>query len=55
VIDTHLHHLDVKRFRYPWLETSWISRLAEEATASGLLGPLARGRRPTSPALTSLT
>ena len=85
MIDTHVHHLDLKRFRYPWLddpefeplrtdylpadyradagdvdaegwvhvqadvdhhtdpveETSWISRLAEEARASGLPGPLA--------------
>lgn len=85
MIDAHVHHLDVKRFRYPWLddpefgelsrdylpadyradaadiavegwvhvqadvdhtadpveETSWISRLAEEAQASGLPGPLA--------------
>ena len=85
MIDTHVHHLDQKRFRYPWLddpefdalrrgylpadyradagdvdvegwvhvqadvdhqtdpveETSWISRLAHEARASGLPGPLA--------------
>jgi hypothetical protein len=85
VIDTHVHHLDLNRFRYPWLddpefdalrtdylpadyradagdveiegwvhvqadvdhdsdpveETSWLSRLAEQARASGQPGPLA--------------
>ena len=85
MIDTHVHHLDLNRFRYPWLddpefdalrrdyapadyradlgdidaegwvhvqadvdhqadpvkETRWISRLAENARASGLPGPLA--------------
>jgi predicted TIM-barrel fold metal-dependent hydrolase len=85
VIDTHVHHLDLRQFRYPWLgdpefgelrrdylpadyradagaivvegwvhvqadvdhaadpveETCWISRLADEARASGLPGPLA--------------
>jgi predicted TIM-barrel fold metal-dependent hydrolase len=85
VIDAHVHHLDLKRFRYPWLddpefdalrrdylpadyradaqevavegwvhvqadveheadpveETCWIARLADEARASGLPGPLA--------------
>jgi predicted TIM-barrel fold metal-dependent hydrolase len=84
VIDTHVHHLDLKRFRYPWLddpdfdtlrrdyspadyradttdidiegwvhvqadvdhhsdpveETVWISRLADDAQAAGVPGPL---------------